>query len=145
MKRRFLFWNGFILFWLVDGEVVGQASAVLVFVVVFDVVVAAAFAAVGVGEGKVLEVVEVGLEGRFAGTLLAHIGKREVSGLVALLGHLSHRVTFGLGLVGLEVVLEFDVGVQGVVFRTSYLVVVVDIERDVHTPFVGEELTHLEV
>ena len=62
---------------------------------------------------------------------------------MTLLGHLSHRVTFGLGLVGLEVVLEFDVGVQGVVFGATHLLVVVKVEGDVYTPFLGEEFTQL--
>ena len=89
MKRLHLI-KRFELFWLVDGKVVVETTAMLVFVGVFDVVVAAAFAAVGVGDGEVGDVVEVRFESRLAGAVFADIGKGDVRSRLALLCHLTY-------------------------------------------------------
>ena len=117
----------------------------LVFVVVFYIVVAGAFTAVGIRDREVGDIVEVRLQCRLASAVFADIGKGDVGGGFTLLRHLAHRVAFRHSLIGLEIILEFHIRIERVVLGATNLVVIVDVEWDVYSPVFGKELAHLEV
>ena len=64
---------------------------------------------------------------------------RERGGLVYRIGHLLDRVFLCFGVVGLEGLLEFDIGIQRVKIRTGRLIAVRDVERHLDLRFLREE------
>ena len=69
---------------------------------------------------------------------------RERSGLMYRVGHLLDRVFLRFGVVGLERLLELDIGIERVKIRTGRLVAVRDVERHLDLRFLREETSAFE-
>ena len=128
---------------LLGGEGIGEAATVLVLVIVAQLVIRRALTAVGIGEGEVLDVVEMGFQCRLSRAVFSDVGQRDIGCSVSFLRDGTDAVAVGLGWIGLQIVVQTHIGVQGVVFGATHLLVVVKVEGDVDTPFLGEEFTQL--
>ena len=117
----------------------------LVFVVVFYIFVGRAFSAVGITEREVFEIIEMWFQRCFACAFFAHVGEGDVGSLLALLRHTLHRVALGSGLIGSQVSLQIHVGIQRVILRTADFFCPVNIQRDVHAPFLRQHPADFEV